>query len=242
MVRDRVIAIHQPNFLPWLGYFNKIARADYFVFLDNAQFPKTGGTWINRVQLLINGQPAWATVPIVRSYHGLRLINEMEINNTSNWRIKILKTLQTNYSRAPFFSSVFPFISEIIEYKCDLLAEYNINAIAALVRQLNLYPEKLIKESSMEINQVATDRLIALTHELQGTAYLYGGGAGGYQENEKFKAASIRLMPQNFQHPIYHQFQVSEFFPGLSVVDALMNCGFEETRNLIILNTEKKTH
>lgn len=240
MPNNKVIAIHQPNFFPWLGYFNKIACADCFVLLDNAQFPKTGGSWINRVNFLINKQPAWVTVPIVRNYHGLRLIKEMEINNNSDWRSKVLKTLQTNYGRHPFFSSVFPLLSELIEYKCDLLVDYNVNAIKSLVKYLNLSPEKLIKESNMNMsmNQIATDRLIALTNALQGTAYLYGGGAEAYQENDKFSVASIKLVPQNFQHPVYKQFQVTQFVPGLSVVDALMNCGFEETRNLIVLNTQ----
>ena len=73
-----IVAIHQPNFFPWLGFFDKIARADVFCLLDNVQFPKTGGTWINRVQLWINGKAAWATAPVDRSYSGVRRIREMQ--------------------------------------------------------------------------------------------------------------------------------------------------------------------
>jgi len=74
----RVVAIHQPNFLPWLGYFDKLARADTFVLLDSVQFPKRNGTWMNRVKLLVGGEPGWITVPIVRAYHGL--------GGASSWR------------------------------------------------------------------------------------------------------------------------------------------------------------
>src|ERR1041385_6733376 len=69
----KLVAIHQPNFFPWLGYFNKIARADIFIVLDNVQFSKTGGTWSNRVRLLLEGWPMWATLPVERSFHGVRL-------------------------------------------------------------------------------------------------------------------------------------------------------------------------
>jgi hypothetical protein len=83
---QRLVAIHQPNFFPWLGYFDKLARADVFILLDDAQYPKTGGTWSNRVQLLINEKPAWVTVPVVRSYHGVRQIREMRIDEQRPWR------------------------------------------------------------------------------------------------------------------------------------------------------------
>ena len=69
---QRLVAIHQPNFLPWLGYFDKLARADVFILLDTVQFPKKAGSWMNRARLLVGGEPSWITVPVVRSYHGLR--------------------------------------------------------------------------------------------------------------------------------------------------------------------------
>src|SRR3989304_9812833 len=97
-----IVAIHQPNFFPWLGYFNKIVRADLFLVMDNAQFPKKGGTWCNRVKLLIGGKADWMTMPVVRSYPGVRLIKDMKIDNAMPWRAKLLKTIQNNYSRAPF--------------------------------------------------------------------------------------------------------------------------------------------
>src|SRR5256885_16256985 len=93
--RRTLVAIHQPNFFPWLAYFDKIARADIFVFLDDVQYEKTGGTWSNRVRLLISGQAAWATMPIRRDYHGVRAANDMAIHNPQAWRGQQLMTPQT---------------------------------------------------------------------------------------------------------------------------------------------------
>jgi hypothetical protein len=230
---DKVVAVHQPNFFPWLGYFNKIARADLFLVMDNAQFPKKGGTWSNRVRLAVNGRAAWATMPIVRAYHGRRRIGEMRINNATPWRDKLLKTIQASYSRAPFFFEVFPFLAEPVNNPTDSLTEYNLSAIISLAIALQLDPAKIILGSTLNVEGDATDLLIAMTRAVGGTAYLCGGGAAGYQEDERFAAAGIRLIYQDFQHPIYPQINTHEFIPGLSIIDVLMNCGLEKTRAML---------
>lgn len=229
----KIVAIHQPNFFPWLGYFNKIAWADAFVLLDNVQFPKTGGTWINRVRLMVNGQGRWVTVPIVRSYHGLRLIREMKINGTS-WRASVLQTIRSAYGRASHFKAVFPFLAELINTPTDDLAEYNLTAIRALTRALDIDPAKLVVGSTLNVEGKATGLLIAMVRALGGTAYLCGGGATGYQEDENFRTAGVELIYQDFRHPVYRQGKTNEFTPGLSIIDALMHCGFDETRELVL--------
>ena len=93
----KVVAIHQPNFFPWLGYFDKISRADSFLFLDNVQFPKKGGSWSNRIKLLISGDARWITAAIDRSYSGTRQIREMHFLSQNPWRQKMFKTLEINY-------------------------------------------------------------------------------------------------------------------------------------------------
>jgi hypothetical protein len=229
----KIVAIHQPNFFPWLGYFNKMARADVFIVLDNVQFPKTGGTWINRVQLAVHGGAAWITVPVKRAYHGTRLICEMEMNNGIPWRMKFLKTIQSNYGRAPFFSSVYPVIASLVDQASDSLSEFNISAIRVLVEKLGLETAKLVLGSSMAVNGSATQLLINMTRFAGGTAYLAGGGAGDYQDDGLFARQGVDLIYQNFKHPRYPQFNTSNFIPGLSILDALMNCGFAKTKLLI---------
>jgi hypothetical protein len=233
MTKPKVVAIHQPTFFPWLGYYDKIARSDVFIVLDNVQFPKTGGIWGNRVRILINGQPAWITVPIVRAYHGTRLISEMQINNASPWRDKLLKTLQVNYARAPFYEAIVHILAELINYPADSLADFNVNSIRALASALGIDSAKFVLGSTLTVNGSATDLLIDMVKAVGGTTYLCGGGAGGYQEDEKFTAAGLGLLYQDFQHPQYPQWNAKDFIPGLSIVDALMNCGLAQTQLLV---------
>jgi len=231
---QHIVAIHQPNFFPWLGYFNKMARADTFIIMDNVQFPKTSrGTWSNRVRLIVNGKATWLTMPIVRNYHGHRCYHEMLIDNRQPWRERILTTIKTSYGRAPYFKTVFPFLRELINNFTESLVDYNITAIQALILQLGLDQSKLILGSQLNISGSSTDLLIAMVKAVDGTAYLCGGGASGYQEDEKFYLAGLTLIYQNFQHPNYPQFNTQEFNPGLSIIDTLMNCGFTKTKELI---------
>jgi hypothetical protein len=227
-----LVAIHQPNFLPWLGFFDKIRRSDVFVFMDNAQFPKTGGTWTNRVQMMVNGEPAWITVPIVRAYHGLRTISEIQINNHQPWREKVLRTIDQNYRRAPHFNEVSPVIHELMGQRTADLAAYNLTAIRTLCQALQL-ATPLVVGSTLNAEGRATGLLIDMVKAAGGNAYLAGGGAGGYQEDHMFNQAGIQLVYQDFHHPAYPQPNSAEFRPGLSVVDALMNCGFEGVRTLL---------
>lgn len=239
--KQKTVAIHQPNFFPWLGYFDKINRSDVFVLLDNVQFPKTGGTWINRVRMLVNGQDSWITVPVVRNFSGVKLVSELPINEKTDWRDKLVKTMQMSYSKAPFFQEVFPVLRPLMENPAQGLAEYNIAAIRTISDLLGIASGKLVRGSELGADGNATDLLISMTRELEGTAYMCGGGAGGYQEDEKFAAAGLELVYQGFNHPVYPQKKVAEFVPGLSVVDALMNCGVDGTRTLLGTGTPQRS-
>src|SRR3954466_3489026 len=149
MDKPTVVAIHQPNFLPWLGYFDKIARADVFVVLDNVQFPKTGGTWSNRVKLLVSEKPSWVTVPVVRAFHGVREIRDIRIDDDSRWRHKVLQTLRTSYARAAAFDAVFPFVEGLLNTPTNSLVDFNLAAIRAICDELRLDHKKLVLSSSL---------------------------------------------------------------------------------------------
>ena len=230
---SKVVAIHQPNFLPWLGYFDKLARADVFVLLDSVQFPRTSkGTWVNRVNLLVGGKAAWATVPIVRAEGSERDIRDVRIDDVQPWRKKLLRTIELTYRRAPHFDEVFPLVEELLATATDALADFNERNIRRIARELGLDESKLVRSSSFPTDAQSTDLLIELTRAVGGTTYLAGGGASGYQEDEKFAEAGLELRYQRFEHPTYPQL-VEEFVPGLSVVDALMNCGAAGTAGLL---------
>lgn len=231
-VDERVVAIHQPNFLPWLGYFDKLARSDVFVLLDSVQFPKKSGTWMNRVQVLVSGQAAWVTIPVVRAYHGLRRVDEMEIDESRPWRRKLLATIEQSYRRAPHFDETMPLVTEIIMQDHLLLADYNEAGVRRLAEVIGLDPAKVVRASRLDVSGASTDLLIDITRKVGGDTYLAGGGAGGYQEDEKFARADVRLRYQAFVHPDYRQLSECPEH-GLSIIDALMNCGADETARML---------
>lgn len=222
-----LVAIHQPNFFPWLGYFDKIARADVFVILDSVQFAKTGGTWSNRVQVLANGRPLWLTLPIVRSYHGVRSYLEMEIDDRTPWRAKHLKTIQLSYAGAPHVQAVAPVVQAALDNPTHSLVEFNVAAIRKLCASMELDTSKFVFSSTLPVSGQGTDLLIAIVRAVGGTAYLAGGQASAYQEDHKFAQNGIDLVWQNFQHPVYQQRSGQDFVAGLSIIDALMHRGWQ---------------
>src|SRR3954466_6461256 len=129
----RIAAIHQPNFFPWLGYFDKIARADVFVILDDVQHQKTGSNWSNRVRLLISGEARWVTAPVERPAHGTVRLDEARWAQ-GPWRDKLLRAIELNYRRAPFFAPVMDIVAPLVLDPQEVLAGYNISAVEAFAR------------------------------------------------------------------------------------------------------------
>jgi hypothetical protein len=229
----RVVSIHQPNFFPWLGYFDKIVRSDVFIFLDDVQYPKTGGVWCNRVKMRLGGEVRWVTAPIRRAFHGVAQICEIQWADERPWRIKLLKTLATNYSKAPFYREIMPWLEALILLPESNLARYNMAAVRTIAEQIGIPYEHCVTSSSLGGQGNASALLIDLTLKVGGDGYLCGGGASGYQDDEAFAAAGLKLHYQSFDHPVYSQFGGSEFIPGLSIVDALMNLGINGVGQLI---------
>lgn len=234
----RVVAIHQPNFFPWLGYFDKIARSDVFIFLDDVQFSKTGGTWSNRVKMLLAGEPRWVTAPIRRAFNGVALIHEIEWADEQPWRSKLLKTLVANYARVPHYRETMAWLEPLILLPENNLARYNMALIRAIADRIGLRHDHCVTSSSLGGQGQASELLIDLTRKVGGDCYLCGGGASGYQEDEAFSEVGLELRYQRFTHPLYAQAGGREFVPGLSIVDALMNLGFERVRQLLMHDAE----
>lgn len=229
-VTTTVVAIHQPNFYPWLGWFHKLARADVFVLLDDAEFSR--GSWINRTRLLVNGEPTWTTAPVVRSSSGTQPIEETRIAEATPWRVKMLKTLENSYGPRPGFDEVYPVLRELVTNASDRLAIYNEQALIGVAEGLRLPTSRFVRSSVLRCKARATERLVELVTAVGGTTYLSGGGAGGYQEEKYFHEAGIELVYAGFAARAYPQ-RAKQFVPGLSVIDALMNVGFSETRRLL---------
>lgn len=225
-----IIAIHQPNFLPWLGYFAKLTAADRLVLLDDAQFSKN--SYINRVKVSGPSGPAWLTVPVKVSL-GQTIAQVTPAR--ADWAEAAGRKLEAYYRKAAAFREVHPVL-------CGLLAEATaqphlaaINGflLAALARRLGI-STPLIQASTLGHEELAADdRLVALVHDLAcGGTYLSGKGGAGYQDPEKFAQAGLTLRYLDFTPPPYDQ-GASAFSPGLSVVDALYHLGFAGTARLL---------
>ena len=227
----KVVAIHQPNFLPWLGWFDKLARADVFVLLDHVQFPRSGhGEWMNRVRFLFHGSPAWATVPIQR--RGVRQIREVAIDDEQPWRAKLLKTFEASYAKAPAFEEARAVVDDVFAHETDNLVDLNEHGIGLIAALLGLDTTHVIRSSSLDVRGSGSDLLAEITRAVGGDVYLSGGGADEYQREESYAARGVELRFQAFDHPSYPQLGAG-FAPGLSTVDAIANCGADGVRRLL---------
>ena len=229
-----LVAIHQPTFLPWLGWWDKLVRADVFVLLDDVQFPKKGGTWMNRVRMLVDGEPRWVTMPVDRAYSGTRGVREMRIDESKPWREAMLATIRRSYARAAFADDVLPVVEDALAARTDLVAELNERAFRLLGDRLALDMSKLVHQSELGVAGHGTQLLVELCRAAGGDTYLSGDGSDGYLEEEAFAAAGLGLVFQEFTPPPYPQ-RLEDYVAGLSVVDALMNCGWGGTGELLRL-------
>ena len=220
-----LVAIHQPNFFPWLGYFDKIRRAETFIFLDAVDYPRSGsggmGSWINRVRLAIQGDARWVTCPLKRLARGESIL-AAEIDDGQLWRKRIVRTLEANYGRATQFEGSMEFLMPLLESPETNLAAFNISAIRAIAERLGV-TARFVRQSEVDSEGQATERLISLVKAVGGRAYLAGGGASGYQDDELFSGAGIEVVYQHFVPESYGP--PERYIPGLSVIDYLMHDG-----------------
>ena len=220
-----MVAIHQPNYAPWLGYFAKMARADVFVFLDDVQYSKN--SYINRVQIDAGGKTRWLTVPV--SYHFSDPINHVRPADRE-WRRAHLEILKTYYSKAPAFLEVFRWLETVYEKILEEdIASSNQKIIECTAAQLGLAC-KFRRSSEFDTGDATSDdRLISILRMFgPNVVYLSGKGGANYQDSRKFQADAIKLEYIDFIHAEYDQGH-PEFFAGLSVIDALFHLGFADT-------------
>lgn len=220
--RERICAIASPNFFPWLGYFDKIRRADVHVFLDDIQLSKSGsgmGSLINRVTIAVQGRAHWFGCPLRRE-PGMQLIRNTHIDDRQPWRRKLLRTLEVSYRGSPGFERTMAIMTPLIEYPTDNLADFNINAVTRIAEVLGLSCE-FICQSALQSSGTATERLISITKAVGASCYMCGGGAAGYQRDELFPQNGLRLVYQGFEPRPYGD--PRRFLPGLSIIDYLMN-------------------
>ncbi|WP_169716179.1 WbqC family protein [Ureibacillus manganicus] len=220
------IAIHQPNYLPWIGFFDKLDQVDRFVLLDKAQFSK--GNFINRNKIKSPQGSLFLTVPIKNK---LKPINELVIDHQKKWQVQHWKSIEANYKKAPFWSLYHKGFEQIYLQKWDLLAPFNITLIKHICSLLSISTDIFV-ESDFGIDFGSNNtRNVNIVSHLGGTIYVSGTGAKAYNQPNEYTNNGIELIYQDFKHPFYSQ-RYGDFESNLSIIDLLFNCG-PESINII---------
>lgn len=223
----RVVAIHQPECFPWLGFVDKAAQADAFVVLDDAQYSKNYFNNRNKVRTAQGW--TWVTIPVETAGRSAQTFAEAPMRE-DGWRRKHLATWTQCYGPAKFGDRYLPFLRDLYARPLARLGEFNTAAIRWLFEQFEVKAE-VVLSSELACSGAATDKLLALCRELGATEYLSGVSGKEYLEESKFRDAGIAVRYQEFHHPVYAQ-RFEPFLPAMSSFDLLFNHGPEAARIL----------
>jgi hypothetical protein len=231
----KIVSIHQPHFLPWLGYFNKIKNSDLFIVLDDVQFRKN--YFQNRTQIKnTNSEFFWFSIPINKAPLETK-INKITILEKHDLK-KNIKQLEGFYQKTPFFKEYFPELKEIFEKKYTHLSVLNYDLLVWALKILSI-ETPLINSSEILSNAIddPNERLIELCKQTNTTHYIAGKGGKNYMNENIFEANSIKIIWQEFDSSKIEYPQINgSFLPNLSFIDTLFNIGAEETKQLIETN------
>lgn len=215
-------AIHQPQFVPWLGYMQKIRLADVFVLLDNVQYHKN--EFQNRNRILTQSGVQWLTLPV--SFRFGSTLREVALADTGPWRRKLWRTLEHAYGRVPHFARHGAALKDILDRAWDNLAAINTASVVWLCECFEIGTRLLTASDLGELTAHPTQRLVEICRSVGADTYLSGSLARRYLEPELFAAAGIALEFQDFRHPVYAQHNGGgEFVSHMSAIDGLFNCG-----------------
>ena len=215
-----ILAAHQPQYLPWLGYFDKMARADRFVLLDTVQYKKN--EWQNRNRIRGAAGWQWLTVPVHARFPAR--VDAVLADETAPWRRKHAATLGQAYARAAHRDEVLPALERFLQRPLERLAEINLEAIRLLASLLEVQTETILASTLSGIPEGPDARLIALCRRFGADCYLAGAGGRDYMDMEAWRRAGIEVVFQEFRGPVYDQGRAG-FEANLSAVDFLMHCG-----------------
>ena len=189
----KTIAIHQPQFLPWVPYFTKINAANTFVFLDDVPFHKGGLQ--NRNQLFTKGGKVHLTVPVFNVSN--QKINQVKIDYKTRWVSKILNTMFQTFNKSPAFEKHFPIIEGILNEKSDLLNELNRKLLDYIIIELGIQTN-LAFSSDLTLESTGTKRLVDICEAHNCNAYISGQGGLNYIDHSEFSKRKIDIKYQNF--------------------------------------------
>ena len=215
----KTIAVMQPYFLPYIGYFQLMAAVDKFVLFDDVNFIKRG--WINRNRLLLNGVPHTFTAPL-RGASQNRLICEIELDDERSWREKLLRTIRQAYGKAPCYAQASSLMENLIHYPSSRLDEFLLNGLCEVARYLSLEVE-IVSTSRIYENAhlKGQERILDICRQEQAHVYINPIGGVGLYDRARFSQQGLRL---DFlrSRPVSYAQGKGEHVAGLSMMDVLM--------------------
>ena len=218
-----IVGIHQPNYLPYMGFFDKLRNSDIFIIYDDAQFNKSDFQHRNKIRIYHGSK--WLTVPVEKKHIAINKIqikNDLKINNML-WTDAHLKEITDNYSSAPYFKKFESSLDDIYSETYDSLIDINIKLIDFL-RDAFRIKTKIVYSSDFNLSSKSTEKIVELVNAVGGDTYLSGPAGKDYMDVDMFDKCDIKLEYQNFSHPVYKQ-QYEGFIPYMSALDALLNVG-----------------
>jgi len=231
-----VVSIHQPAYIPWLGYFHKLSQSDIHVFYDDAEYSKNN--LFNRNKIKTPQGEQWLTIPV--GCHSTQKINQTKITPNTNWQKKHWKAIKGNYVRARNFAEYEDFFEKLYQKQWNYLSELTIEMNKALCKLLGI-KTKFFVSSELDVKGKSNEKLINICKAVRADTYLSGKGAVDVLSNDSgkpyldqamFTKENIKVQVQEFIYPTYKQLW-GEFIPNLSILDVLFNCG-AFTRNYLV--------
>ena len=216
------IAIMQPYFIPYIGYWQLLNTVDRFVIYDDVTYIKGG--WINRNRILINGKPSYITVPLFQA-SSYKRICDISLQSSPVWRRKMIKSVENTYRKAPFFSEIIPVVKKIICYKTDNLADFLAHNITSLATFMGIKTEFVMTSRCYQnINLTGQDRVLDICNQEGASTYINPQGGQTLYDTKAFRRANIDLR-FIMMLPIPYKQRTAGFVPYLSIIDALMELG-----------------
>ncbi len=223
-------AVHQPNYLPWAGFFHKMQNCDVLIILDNIQFARR--SYGNRTQIKTQAGAQWLTLPVERGPLEQK-INKVRLFDPPKNQSQNFKTIRHAYAKAPYFSCLEAKLKPFYAQPEELLFPFNLRLIQLFADILEIKTPLLLASSLGEPPAGKNERIIFLCQQCGANTYLSGRGGEAYNEPLALQAAGLTLEYQSFQPPVYPQGK-GDFIPGLSILDLVMYAGPKQSKSLLL--------
>lgn len=219
-----IVAIHQPHYLPWLGYLHRMAQVDLFIVLDHVQFERRD--YQNRSRIRLNGEERWLTVPVLQRSQKERIVDKLVDNSDPRpWGPVHFSTLRHAYREAPHFDDYAGALRGILEARWERLSDLN-RATLDFMRDAFDIRTPLVRSSELDVEGSKAELILALCRAVGAARLLAGfGGSRRYLDEAEFARQGVRIERHQFTHPEYPQCGPQPFVAGLAALDLLLNCG-----------------